>query len=75
MQGELELRESPNGNQTFGQQQLAAGREAIESVQSMRTHPMIKNRVGVLLCLPQAYEQTSVIALLHLDASSLGWEG
>lgn len=75
VQGELELRESPNGNQTFGQQQLAAGREAIESVQSMRTHPMIKNRVGVLLCLPQAYEQTSVIALLHLDASSLGWEG
>jgi len=62
VQGNIELDDAdPSGG---------SSRKNHEFVQSIRTHPTLKNRVGVLLTLTQG--EQSYIALVDLDNRALG---
>lgn len=62
MQGSVQLNDAdPNGGSRHTNH---------EFVQSIRTHPTVKNRVGVLLSLPQG--EQSYVTLVDLDPRVLG---
>jgi len=62
VQGTVQMDDAdPNGG---------SSRNNHEFVQSLRTHPMMKNRVGVILSLPRA--EQSCVALVDLDPRVLG---
>jgi len=62
VQGNVQLDDAdPNGG---------SSRNNHEFIQSIRTHPMVKNRVGVLLSLTQA--EQSYVAIVDIDPHSIG---
>lgn len=51
---------------------LTSTQSGHEFVQSVRAHPIVKNRIGVMVCYGEPKE--SCVATLHVEPSCLGWE-
>lgn len=70
VRGEVKLEES---SVTPAPTSVESGREF---VQSIRPHPVVKNRIGVLFCFAHGEPQVkeSCVAFVNVEPRSLGWE-